>query len=328
MGFSLNPKKAFEAVVKAPQQVVETAVDVAKAAPGIAKAVGEETFNTAKYLADNPPNLGQLKRTTLTIGKAILTGEEQVMVGKMPAYDRPAKDQLDAAIKRGEGRTRAQNFITGSSAKSINEPVSVVVKGSKEDLVKALESTGWRKAPGRDLSAYAAMGAKVLLGTERDTNGPMSPQHLHGKEETMAFNKNDDYNAGRDHMRIYHTGQDPRTGEDTWEIAATRDLTAKVTVPHPDVDANPFDGDGVSVKFESPNFTHTIDKEIDGERDLIMHDLLKSGLVKDWASVEGKRAGVAEAKLPDGRFKVDNDLTTDGRLYEVSLGRQHEKHPH
>jgi hypothetical protein len=328
MGLSLNPKKAFEAVVKAPQQVVETAVDVAKAAPGVAKDVAEGTYNTAKYLADNPPNLGQLKRTTLTIGKAIVTGEEQVMVGKMPAYDRPAPDQLAAAVKRGEGRQLAQSFITGSSAKSINEPVSVVVKGSKEDLVKALESTGWRKAPGRDLGSYAAMGAKVLLGTEKDTNGPMSPQHLHGKQETMAFNKNDDYNAGRDHMRIYHTGKDPKTGEDTWEIAATRDLTAKVTVPHPDIDLNLFDGDGLDVKLKSPNFTHTIDKEIDGERDLIMHDLLASGLVKDWASVEGKRTGVAEQKLPDGRFKVDNDLTTDGRLYEVSLGRQHATHPH
>lgn len=328
MGFSLNPKKAFEAVVKAPQQVVETAVDVAKAAPGVAKDVAEGTYNTAKYLADNPPNLGQLKRTTLTIGKAILTGEEQVMVGKMPAYDRPTPAQRDAAVQRGEGRKLDQSFITGSSAKSINEPVSVVVKGSKEELVKALESTGWRKAPGRDLEAYAAMGAKVLLGTEKDTNGPMSPQHLHGKEETMAFNKNDDYNAGRDHMRIYHTGKDPKTGEDTWQIAATRDLTAKVTVPHPDVDLNPFDGDGLEVKLKSPNFTHTIDKEIDGERDLIMHDLLKSGLVKDWASVEGKRSGVAEEKLPDGRFKVDNDLITDGRVYEVSLGRQHAKPPH
>jgi hypothetical protein len=328
MGFSLNPKKAFEAVVKAPQQVVETAVDVAKAAPGVAKDVAEGTYNTAKYLADNPPNLGQLKRTTLTIGKAILTGEEQVMVGKMPPYDRPAPAQLADAIKRGEGRKLDQSFITGSSAKSINEPVSMVVKGSKEDLVKALESTGWRKAPGRDLEAYAAMGAKVLLGTEKDTNGPMSPQHLHGKQETMAFNKNDDYNAGRDHMRIYHTGKDPKTGEDTWQIAATRDLTAKVTVPHPEVDLNLFDGDGLDVKLKSPNFTHTIDKEIDGERDLIMHDLLKSGLVKDWASVEGKRTGVAEQKLPDGRFKVDNDLTTDGRLYEVSLGRQHATRPH
>lgn len=322
MGFSLNPKKAFEAVVKAPQKVVETAVDVAKAAPGIAKSVGEETFNTAKYLADNPPNLGQLKRTTLTIGKAILTGEEQVMVGKMPAYQRPTEAQLKDAIQRGEGRKLEQSFIRGDrEGKSINEPVSVVVKGSKEDLVKALESTGWRKAPGRDVEAYAAMGAKVLLGTERDTNGPMSPQFLRGKEEAMAFNKNDDYNAGRDHMRIYDRGPDPKTGETVWEIAATRDTSAKVTVPHPDMDLNPLDGDGLSVKLKTPKFTHTIDKEVDHERDLIMHDLLASGLVKDWASVEGKRTGVAEEKLPDGRFKVDNDLTTDGRLYEVSLGR-------
>ena len=53
-----------------------------------------------------------------------------------------------------------------------------------------------------------------------------------------------------------------------------------------------------------------------------MHSLIKSGFVKDWASVEGKRtSGVAEQKLPDGRFKVDNDLTTDGRVIEVALGQ-------
>ncbi|MNS26443.1 hypothetical protein D3C72_583660 [compost metagenome] len=328
MGFSLNPKKAFEAVVKAPAKAVntlkdagETAVDVAKAVPGVAKDVAVEGFQTAKYLADNPPNLAQVKRTTLTIGKAILTGKEQVMVGKMPPYDRPAAADLEAAKQRGEGRSIEQTFITGSKATSINEPVSLVVTGAKADLVKALQDTGWRLAPNRDIENYAAMGAKVLLGTERDTNGPLSPQHLDGKTEDMAFNKNDDYNAGRDHMRIYNRGKDPKTGEDVWAIAATRDTSAKITVPTPDVDLNPFDGDGLGVKAKAPNFTHTIDKDIDGERDLIMHDLLKSGFVKDWASVTGKRSGVAEEKLPDGRFKVDNDLFTDGRVYDVSLGR-------
>ena len=154
MGFSLNPKKAFEAVVKAPVKAVETAIDVAKAAPGVAQDVAEQTYRAGKYLADNPPNLGQVKRTTLTIGKAIVTGKEQVMVGQMPPYERPSKQELAAAAQRGEGRTIEQSFIRGDKAgKSINEPVSLVVKGSKADLVKALESTGWRRAPERSRRA-------------------------------------------------------------------------------------------------------------------------------------------------------------------------------
>jgi hypothetical protein len=327
MGFSLNPKKLVENVVHAPAKIAEkaedvahTAVDVAKAAPGIAKDAATEAYHTADYLVHNPPNLSQLKRATLTIGGGILSGKGVEITGRMPGYDRLDQAEHDAAVERGKGQSVEQAFVTGDRAgKSVNEPVSLEVTGSKDDLKAALHQMGWKQAPKRTVGEYATMAGKVLLGTEKNTNGPVSVQYLDGKSEEMAFNKNDDFNAGRDHMRIYHVGKDEKTGEDKWAIACSRDVKLKVKIPHPDVDLNPFDGDGISVHEDPLKFTHEIDKHVDRERDLVIHDLVKSGFVKHWDAVEGKRSGVAEEKLPDGNFKVDNDLYTDGRVYRVGM---------
>lgn len=332
MGFSLNPKKLVSDIVHAPAKIADkaenvvsdaahTAVNVAEAAPGLAKAAAVDAYHGANYLVHNPPNLSQVKRTVLTIGGGIISGKPVEMKGNLPPYQRLPQPEYDAAIKRGKGQSVDQMFITGDrGGKSKNEPISMVVTGSKDDLKAALLKQGWQQAPMRTVSEFASMGAKVLLGTEKDTNGPVSAQYLDGKSEDMAFNKNDDYNAGRDHLRIYNMGTD-ENGNQKWGVATTRDIKCKVTIPHPDVDLNPFDGDGLSVHEKGVKFTHEIDKHIDPSRDQVMHDLVKSGFVKDWDAVDGKRSGVAEEKLPDGAYKVDNDLYTDGRVFRVDVSR-------
>ena len=324
MGFSLNPKKAFEQLTRVPGQaldaaesaagVAKEAFEVAKDAPGVAKEVVEDSFKAAKYLADHPPDLGQIRRTTLALGEAVITGERVRMEGGMPPYERPSATEIAAAAARGEGRQIAQRYIASDAAGTkLHEPVNLVIRGSKADLVKALESQDWRKAPDRTVRNYVEMGGKVLLGTEKDTNGPVSAMHVDGREEVMAFNKNDNYNAGRDHLRVWHKGQDPETGEDLWEIAATRDTAATITVPHPT-------WEGALPDLKTPKFGHEIDKNVDGERDLVMHDLLASGLVKDWAAVEGQREGLPEKRREDGTVVIGNDqYFTDGKIYEVSL---------
>ena len=58
----------------------------------------------------------------------------------------------------------------------------------------------------------------------------------------------------------------------------------------------------------------------DRERDLIMRDLLASGQVTTWASVQGQRpAGLEGSPLPTGDLSV-HQYRTDGRVYEVRLG--------
>lgn len=317
MGFSIDPGKAFAAIKRVPGKAADVAKDVlevAKEAPEAAVEITKDSLKLAKYVAHHPPDLDQMRRMGKAIREAVVSGEQVVIEGKMPAYAPLDPVALAEARKRGEGRTIKQPYIVSSqSATRLHEPVNLVVKGSKEDLVRALESQGWLKAPNRSAKNYLRMAAKVLFGTERDTNGPVSAMHLDGREEAMAFNKNDDYNAGRDHLRVWHTGTDPKTGKDIWQIAGTRDLVATVTVPHPT-------WDGLLPDFEAPRFGHRIDGRIDKERDMIMQDMLASGLVKDWAAVDGERKGAPEVRREDGRVIIrDGKYDTDGKVYEVEL---------
>jgi hypothetical protein len=139
---------------------------------------------------------------------------------------------------------------------------------------------------------------------------------LNGQSETMAFNKNNDHTLARDHMRVYYEGKDPQTGQDLWAIASTRDVAATVTF-------HPIEKNGFwpwQWHFVPPSFGHETDGYVDGERDLIMNDLLSTGHVTNWMAVNGQRPqGYAGSRQPDGLLKVGR-YTTDGQVYQVDLG--------
>lgn len=297
------------------KNAAENGVDLLKATPGAAVEVAKDTYKAGKYLAENPPNPGQIVRTLKAVGHAAVSGDRTLIHGNLKDYATLSPEAKAAAAQRAKGQRIAQPFIAGDAkGTNLNEPVNLVVKGSKDDLVKALESQGWMKAPSRDAKNFVHMGLKVLFGTERDTNGPVSAAYLNGHSETMAFNKNDDYNAGRDHIRVYNAGKDPQTGEDVWQIAGTRDVAAAITIPHPTFK-------GIIPHFEAPHFGHEIDDHIDRERDQVMHDLLASKQVAGWQAVEGQRSGVQETRRKDGSYQV-GDYLTDGRVDVVDLGSQ------
>lgn len=303
---SLND--AWHALTRVPQ-AAENAVEQ------VPDAIGEGTRDVLKlgrYLKDHAPDAAQIKRTLSAVKDAAVSGESTAIQGRLPDYSTLDPAELAAARARGEGRTIAQPFITHDQAgEGHHEPISMTIRGSLDDLARALESQGWTQAPALGWQENLKMGLKVLLGTEKNTNGPVSHMYVNGHVAVAAFNKNDDYNAGRDHLRVFSVGTDPKTGEAVWQVAATRDVAASVTIPHPTFD-------GLVPNFEAPRFGHRTDPAIDHERDLIMHDLLASGAVKTWAAVDGVRTGVSETRLPDGRAQIGNRVT-DGRVYEVSL---------
>jgi hypothetical protein len=168
-------KQAPAAAVNAGKDVVNTVgdrasavVEVAKDAPGVVKETVEDTIRIGKYIADHPPDLGQIKRTTIAIGKAVITGDKQVVKGDATPYDKLDAAEKAAAYKRGAGETIEQPYIAGDAAgTNKNEPINLIVKGSRADLENALKEQGWLKAPQRNLSEYAEMGGKVLLGVNQ-----------------------------------------------------------------------------------------------------------------------------------------------------------------
>jgi hypothetical protein len=140
----------------------------------------------------------------------------------------------------------------------------------------------------------------------------VSAAYVDGKEEVVAFNKNDDFNAARDHMRIYPLGKDA-DGKEQWGLAGTRDIA--LTISRPELEM-----DGIIPKIsKAPGFSHEIDKNIDSERDMIMANLLDSKRVGDWKAVDGKRSGAEEKTLPDGRYELADGIQSDGKVYVVDL---------
>lgn len=309
--------KAPAAAVNAGEAVVDKAgdvVDVAKQAPGVVKDTVEDAARYGKYVLDHPPDLGQIKRTTIAFGKAVITGEKQAVTGNIKPYDRLDADEKTAAFARGQGKSVEQPYIAGDAAgTNKNEPINVIMTGSKQDVEAAFKKAGWLKAPGRNVSEYAEMGAKVLFGLEQNTNGPVSAAYVDGKSEAMAFNKNDDYNAARDHVRIYPLGKDAATGQERWGVAGTRDIA--MTLSRPELEM-----DGIIPKIsKAPGFSHEIDKNIDGERDMIMANMLDTGMVDNWEAVDGKRSGAPETRQEDGMYALPDGIMTDGKVYTLNL---------
>lgn len=247
------------------------------------------------------------------------TGDEIVLKGDSAPYPVLSPNILAAARARGKGQVLPQPFIGHHrDGKQPSEPVNLVVHGSKMQLVQALESQGWKQAQGLGLRSAVRAALSVLTRTVNAPNAPVSHMYLDGKPAAMAFSKNSDHNLSRDHLRIWQTGIDPH-GEPIWAIAATRDtsvhLQGELHVP-----LISFRGGKLryTPRWPSLHMDHGTDKAgIDGERDLIMLDLLHSGRVQTWSAVEGQRK-LTEQRLRDGFYQV-NGYTTDGKMFDVRL---------
>lgn len=307
------------AVAKGGEAVADAVTEPVQAVAGFAKDEFQDARQATGRAVSQLSGLGNLASTWGRIAHAVTSGETTHLPGRLPDY--PTLDpQLKAeAVRAGEGRTIHQPLLSSDEAgKHVHDPVNLVVHGSREDLVKALETQGWVQASSLGLKNDVKMVAATLLHVGDDAAAPVSTQYLDGKHETMAFNKNSDHAMGRDHLRVYHRGVDPKTGEDIWAIAAIRDKAVSLTVPHPDTQgsAMPWKWD-----WQAPHVTHSPDVNIDGERDMVMDDFLKSGLVRDWAAVDGTLPpGKSKEEVAPGRYKLIDRYPTDGQVYEVKLG--------
>lgn len=288
----------------------------AKDVASFTREAGYDVRNTARGAYHRVKELPHLWETWKLVGQAAKSGERTLLPGRMPAYPKLDPALLAQAKAAGQGRTLPQGFLSDDNGGK-HEPVNFVIRGSQDDLFRALKSQGWVKAKDASAGTMIKVGLGVLFRTSKETGAPVSNMYLNGKKPDFAFNKNSDYNMGRDHMRVYHQGKDPQTGEDVWAVASTRDNAISLTVKRPIKNDSPFPWKWT---WQAPGFGHQTDHAIDGERDLIMHDLLKSGLVRDWAAVNAQvPSDIRKVRKADGTFEVSK-YTTDSQIYELRLG--------
>ena len=288
---------------------IKAAAHVARRSPGVVAGAAREGLGELRdgltLARDAVRHLPEAWPTWRRLWHALVSGERTVLPGRMPPYEAPDAQALAAARRRGDGRTLPQGFLggpAGADPTDTDEPVTLVVRGSRAQLAAALRSQGWVEAAGRTPLAYLGQALSVVTRWSPFPQGPVSEMYLDGQLPVLAFSKHSDYNLARDHLRVFALGPDPVTGEARWAIAATRDTGATVRL-----------------RPRQLEFGHQIDPDLDRERDLVMHDLLASGRVATWAAVPGVRGqGAQQRPAPDGRLQV-NQYVTDGRVYDVAL---------
>lgn len=144
------------------------------------------------------------------------------------------------------------------------DPVNLALRGSKTDLVAAMRRAGWHKADPITLQTSWKIITSTL-GRKSYPNAPVSDLFVFGRKQTLAFQKEVDGNpAKRHHVRFWHLDKDvylPGGYDVDWVAAATYD-------------------DAVGFSIFTLQITHSIDGDVDTERDFLVDSLRKAKRVK------------------------------------------------
>ncbi len=170
--------------------------------------------------------------------------------------------------------------------------VNLLFLGSREQLEKSFAAAGWDGSRANSMRAGVA-AIRAIVEEGRFSDAPMRTLLLDGREPDMRLQKSQDTFEKRDHLRIWK-----RDGEldaqPVWASAATRDL-------------------GTTFAMHPFGFTHSIQNQVDLERDKVVHDLMFTGCVDSVAYVQRPRG------LRDNGEAYRRGVSTDGRVAVITL---------
>ena len=161
--------------------------------------------------------------------------------------------------------------------------------GTREAVEQAFRSAGW--SPARKLDANSAIETAIAIIEARGYHeAPVSTILLEGRYPEMVFQKTTNTFAKRHHVRIWRV-DGTFGGNPLWIGAATHDT-------------------GIAFAADERAFYHTIDAEIDKERDKIVNDLVfdaraeRLGLVERAHAPRATRNATGDRVVTDGRIAV------------------------
>ncbi len=143
--------------------------------------------------------------------------------------------------------------------------VNLLFIGGQQEIRAAFRAAGWDGSAPNSVRA----GFHAIRAIAEDRNYPDAPMRtllLDGDEPGLRFQEGLNTFAKRDHLRIWLRSEDWH-GRDVWASAATRDTGAIFSMEHP---------------F---GFTHSVEMDVDVERDRVVRDLLLTGCVDSVAYV-------------------------------------------
>ena len=151
--------------------------------------------------------------------------------------------------------TRTKDGVPG-------DPLNLAVVATEEELVRAMDRAGWCPADKVTLRTSARIVVASLFHRSYET-APVSDLFLFGRRQDLAFQQPVGHDPRkRHHVRFWQSADVDESGRPVWLGAATYD--AKIGISH-----------------TTGQITHHIAPDIDTERDHVLADLGKAGLLAE-----------------------------------------------
>lgn len=189
------------------------------------------------------------------------------------------------------GRTRTPDGL-------LSDPINLAVNGSKNALIEAMTTAGWEQADPRTIKTAFRIVLSAIMGKSYP-NAPVSDLFVFGNKQDLVFQIQEDGNPRkRHHVRFWRVPRKwylPGGYKVDWVGAATFD-------------------DAVGISLFTWQITHSIDANVDEERDFLIKSLQKANQLRSSTRVEHYFVGYKSRNGVNGSHMV-----TDGSLVIADL---------
>lgn len=185
------------------------------------------------------------------------------------------------------GRTRTSDGLLG-------DPINLSLRGSEQQLHRAMEQAGWIRADPVTLRSSWRIVTSTLTRRSYD-RAPVSPLFLFGRMQDFAYQQEVEGNpAKRHHVRFWRTPEDwllPGGARVDWLAAGTFDRA-------------------VGFSMFTLQVTHKIDADIDVERDYVVDTVMGANpaarreVLADFSTGYHSRNGGGDSIRTDGDLPI------------------------
>ncbi|MDE3135528.1 MAG: LssY C-terminal domain-containing protein [Acidobacteriota bacterium] len=204
-----------------------------------------------------------------------------------------AQPEAKAKLKIDEIVAQLPQRVTSKSGKP-GDMVNFLLIGSRAQVQKALEAADWQPV---DASVQDAINHALqdVLQHRAYSQMPMSQLYLFGRPQDMGYAQGIPLEVmqNRDHFRLWQAPWLTSGGQTVWVGAGTHDTG--------------FERD------DAGQMTHSIDPNVDNEREHIVDSLKQAGVVKDVLYFTPKDP------LLKGLTATGDEFHSDGRVVVVEL---------
>jgi hypothetical protein len=152
--------------------------------------------------------------------------------------------------------------ITHTKSGIPGDPLNIALVGSERAVVKAMTAAGWQPADPITLKTSWRLTRSTLFNRPYET-APVSNLYLWDRKQDLAFQHPVGKNPRqRHHVRFWRSADEDEEGRPLWIGAATYDTS-------------------VGLSHTTGQVTHHIAADLDTERDKLLHDLQKTGLLAE-----------------------------------------------